>query len=243
MKTQICKKGNVIIEKDSQNTSAYMIKSGKVEVSEIINGKKTVHAILGKNQIFGEMGLIEDTPRSATVTVLEETKVMVIDRDDFNDLLAKNHKVLIPLLKSLFERLRTANKMLISEKLSSADKTSITNDSLDDEETTESKKSDAKSVILTGLNETSIIALGGSKMEISLFPFKIGRELHPNEDDASSDNDLYLRDRSPYKVSKNHLMIYKSEDGFTIVDRGSSLGTIVNGKKINDICILKKPVN
>ncbi len=243
MKIQTCKRGDVIIEKDSHGTSAYMIKSGKVEVSEIKNNKKTVHALLGTNRIFGEMGLVEDSPISATVTSLEDTKLMVIDRDDFSGLLAKNQKILMPLLKSLFGQVKEASEIPISEKFFTADKTSITNDSLDDVETTECEKSDTKSVILTGLSEKSTIALGGSKMEIRHFPFKIGRELPPDEKDASSDNDLYLRDRAPFNVSKNHLMIYKSEDGFTIADRDSKLGTVVNRKRINDICVLEKPVN
>ena len=107
---QSFKAGDVIIRQGSYETSAYIIESGRVEVSIMVNNKKTVFAILGKKQIFGEMALMEDKARSATVMALEETQVSVIDRKSFNEQLTKNPKILFPLIKALFERLRTANQ-------------------------------------------------------------------------------------------------------------------------------------
>jgi CRP-like cAMP-binding protein len=68
---QSFKAGDVIIRQGSYETSAYIIESGKVEISITVNDKKTVFAIMGEKQIFGEMGLMDDRPRSATVTALE----------------------------------------------------------------------------------------------------------------------------------------------------------------------------
>jgi CRP-like cAMP-binding protein len=107
---QSFKTGEVIIKQGSYKTSAYIIESGKVEISIIVNDKKTVFAIMGEKQIFGEMGLMDDRPRSATVMALEDTLVSVIDRKSFNEQLKKNPKIPFPLMKALFERLRTANQ-------------------------------------------------------------------------------------------------------------------------------------
>lgn len=245
VRIQTYKTEEVIIKKGSYDTCAYIIESGKVEVSDVINNKKIVHAVLGKQQIFGEMGLIEDKPRSATITALEQTELLVIGRNEFNDIFKKKPKILLPIIKALFERLRTANKMLVSERLFVDKKISTTTrDDLDDTATTEYESLDVKSIILSGLNETSTKALDGGKIEISKFPFKVGRQHDSEEDDdVFSDNDLYLNDQAPFNVSRNHFMIYKIEDKYAIVDRGSSFGTIVNDKKIRDICILKKTVN
>jgi len=221
MERKMFRKGDVIIEKGSHDTCAYIIESGKVEVSDLVNDKKIVFGILVKGQIFGEMGLVEDQPRSATVTAVEDVQLAELSRDSFNELFEKKPKVLLPIIKALFERLRTTNKMLISKEALS-------------EETVEHKEfGQAINVVLSGTNETSRDALDGVKIEIDKFPFKIGREHRSGGVDVFSDNDLSLQDSSPYNVSKNHFLIDKVEGRYVIVDRGSHLGTIVNGKRID----------
>jgi hypothetical protein len=215
------RKDDVIIEKDSYGTSAYIIKSGRVEVSDIVNNKKIILGILVKGQIFGEMGLVEDQPRSATVTAVEDVQLAVLNRDSFNDLFEKKPKVLLPIIKALFERLRTANKMLISKE------------ALGEEAVEHKEYAQAKIVVLSGTNGTSRDALDGGEIEIGKFPFKIGREQRSRGVDVFFDNDLCLRDSPPFNVSRNHFLIDKVEGRYVVIDRGSHLGTIVNGKRID----------
>jgi len=232
MKTKTFRKGDIIIDKGSTETCAYIIESGRVEVSDLANNKKAILAILGEKQIFGEMGLIEDKPRSATVTAIEDVRLTVISRDNFNGLFEKNPKVLLPIIKSLFERLRTANKMLLSK------------DTLGGEKAIEHKElGQTEIVVLSGTNGTSRDALDGGEIEINKFPFKIGREQLSSGVDVFSDNDLYLRDSQPLNVSRNHFSINKVRDEVVIIDRGSKLGTIVNGVRIKDQRVLNKKVN
>ncbi len=215
------RKGEVIIEKGSHGTSAYVIKSGRVEVSELVNNSKIVLAVLGEKQIFGEMGLVEDQPRSATVTAAEDVQLTVLNRDSFNELFEKKPKVLLPIIKALFERLRTANKMLISK------------DTLNEEAVEHKEFGQEKIVVLSGTNKTSIDTLDGGEIEIDKFPFKVGRERRSSGVDVFSDNDLYLRDSQPFNVSRNHFSVDTARGKVVVVDRGSHLGTIVNGKKID----------
>jgi hypothetical protein len=90
-----------------------------------------------------------------------------------------------------------------------------------------------KNVVLSGTNETSRDALDGGEIGIDKFPFKIGCEHGSGGIDVFFDNDLSLQDSSPYNVSKNHFLIDKVEGRYVIVDRGSHLGAIVNGKRID----------
>jgi CRP-like cAMP-binding protein len=78
METETFRKGDVIIEKGSDGTCAYIVESGKVEVSDLVNNEKAILAILGEKQIFGEMGLVEDKPRSATVTAIEDVRLLMV---------------------------------------------------------------------------------------------------------------------------------------------------------------------
>jgi len=216
------RKGDVIIEKGSYGTSAYVIKSGRVEVSDIVNNKRVVLAILDEGQIFGEMGLVEDQPRSATVTVVEDVQLAVLNRDSFNELFEKNPRVLLPIIKALFERLRTVNRMLMSKESSGAVKADGNQ-----------QVHDSEFVTLSGLNVISSEVLDGGEMKINKFPFKVGRKHESDEVDVLSDNDLYLQDLPPFNVSRNHLQIDKVEGKYVIIDRGSRLGTIVNGMRID----------
>ena len=75
-------------------------------------------------------------------------------------------------------------------------------------------------------------------MSISKFPFKVGRKHEIDDVDVLSDNDLYLQDFPPFNVSRNHFQIDKEEGRYVIIDRGSHLGTIVNGKRIDAQTVL-----
>ena len=232
MELKTFRKGDVIIEEGSYGTSAYVIKSGKVEVSELAKNKKIVLATLEEGQIFGEMGLVEDQPRSATVTASEDVQLAVLSRDSFNDLFEKNPKLLLPIIKALFERLRTVNRMLKSKEVP------------DIVETDECEYShDAECIILSGLNESSSEALGGGELNISKFPFKVGRKHELEEVDVLSDNDLYLQDFPPFNVSRNHFQIDKVGSRYVVIDRGSRLGTIVNGGRIHVQSVLNRKEN
>jgi glutaminase len=110
MELQKFKQGDVIIKEGSIGTSAYVIESGIVEVSRMERGGKVVLATLGKKQIIGEMGLIDDQTRSATVIALVDTKLRQITRHGFNKLFEKDPKIVLPFVKALIERLKNINR-------------------------------------------------------------------------------------------------------------------------------------
>ena len=61
--------------------------------------------------------------------------------------------------------------------------------------------------------------------------------------DCLSDNDLYLRDSQPLNVSRNHFSVDNVRGDIVVVDRGSRLGTIVNGKRIDAQAVLNMGAN
>ena len=113
MNTKSFKKGEVIIEEGSPSKDAYIIELGSVEVSKRSkSGNIQVLTKLDKNDIFGEMGLIDQLPRSATVRALEDCSVSVMTPDNFNLIAKKNPKALMPILKVLAKRLRNTLKII-----------------------------------------------------------------------------------------------------------------------------------
>jgi CRP-like cAMP-binding protein len=106
MKTLNFDTGEVVFETGSPSDCAYLIEEGTFEVSKICNGKKQILGILKKNDIFGEMGIIDSLPRSATVTALEKCQVSKITQECFNSLEKNDPHALMPLLRVLSARIR-----------------------------------------------------------------------------------------------------------------------------------------
>jgi CRP/FNR family transcriptional regulator, cyclic AMP receptor protein len=107
MKTVYFKKGEEIIQEGTLSDCAYIIAEGQVEVSKKLpNGDKQIIGVLNKNEIFGEMGLIDGFPRSATVLALEDCTISIINQEAFNNLAQHKPQALMPILKVLAKRLR-----------------------------------------------------------------------------------------------------------------------------------------
>jgi pSer/pThr/pTyr-binding forkhead associated (FHA) protein len=102
----------------------------------------------------------------------------------------------------------------------------------------------------TGYNvryeKTATDALENDTPRIESFPYKVGRRSAIGKDDVFVDNDLFLVDNSekpPFTISSNHFLIDLVDEKYVVVDKGSSFGTIVNGTKIEEPCVLDKKVN
>ena len=206
--------GEIVIQEGTKGTSAFIVLSGAVEVLKRSGDREIVVATLGEGQVFGEMGLIEDRPRSATVKAMTELKLRVISREGFNTLLQRKPSVLIPIIKSLFERLRQASDLL-AEGIACG-----------------GPQEQAFDVLLEGQTAEARQALGDCKRTLTQFPFLIGRDSKNTETDVFYNNDLFLREKEPYRVSRNHLAIHNERGAIWVIDRGSAFGTIVNGKEI-----------
>jgi CRP/FNR family cyclic AMP-dependent transcriptional regulator len=108
------KKGQVLFKEGSFSDAAFIIESGKVEISvNDSGGSKTVIGVLKDNDIVGEMGLIDGNPRSATVTAISDVKIKEITREQFETLSRTNPNALMPILKVLSKRLRDTLKMVM----------------------------------------------------------------------------------------------------------------------------------
>ena len=209
--------GQIVIKEGSKDTSAFIILSGTAQVLKNSGGAEVAVATLEQGQVFGEMGLIEDRPRSATVRALTELKTRIITRERFNDLLRKRPSVLIPIMKSLFERLRQASELL-------AERNGGPGPGFAEEKSFE--------IVLAGQTSEAIGALSHCKRHIAKFPFLVGRESRNPDTDVFYSNDLFIREDKPYVVSRNHLALCNEDGSIWAVDRGSSFGTIINGEEI-----------
>ena len=78
------RKGKTIVRQGTHGTSAFLIKKGTVEVFLTdADGNKKVLAKLKENDLFGEMAMISNDARSASVIALEDCEVAILTRDKY----------------------------------------------------------------------------------------------------------------------------------------------------------------
>ncbi|MBI2890183.1 MAG: cyclic nucleotide-binding domain-containing protein [Nitrospirae bacterium] len=104
--TKLINKDTVIFREGAKGDAAYLIKSGKVEITKTVDGKKLLLETLGPGSLFGEMALITQQDRSASAITLEPTEILILDLDGFTSLLNQAPKILSILIRSLVTRLR-----------------------------------------------------------------------------------------------------------------------------------------
>ncbi len=99
------KPGEIIVEEGRTGNGLYVITSGQVEVVEGLHTDKPRRLrILGQGEFFGEIALLEDRPRSATVRALQETACVGIDRWLFLTQLRNDPEIAIMMLQAMARR-------------------------------------------------------------------------------------------------------------------------------------------
>lgn len=119
---QSYKKNSVILSEEDSGSALFVIAKGKVKIARTSNDdKEVILAILSESDFFGEMSLLDGMTRSATVTALEDSKLFMIQRAEFLDLLKKFPEVSIALLTELTKRLRASSMKIKALSLKDAE--------------------------------------------------------------------------------------------------------------------------
>jgi CRP-like cAMP-binding protein len=102
MRVEYHKKDKIIIREDEKTRDLYIIEHGECEVLK----NDEVIATLGKNEVFGELGWLENLPRSATVKASTDCTLKVIPANEASKFITQNPSALMPLLRVVCHRLQ-----------------------------------------------------------------------------------------------------------------------------------------
>jgi len=106
-------KNSTIIAAGDPTDAMYIVVSGRLKVvMSDKEGQEVILAILNQGEFFGEMGLIAQAPRSATVTTIEPCELLTITRADFTKCLQGNFDLTMNVIRGLVKRLREADKKI-----------------------------------------------------------------------------------------------------------------------------------
>lgn len=106
-------KGKIIIKEGDVGYSAFLIQSGSVRVYSELGDKVTELAELGVGEICGEMALIDEDARSASVQALEDCNLIMITRSAFDEKLRNSDATIQAIVKMLIKRIKMANNGIV----------------------------------------------------------------------------------------------------------------------------------
>jgi CRP/FNR family cyclic AMP-dependent transcriptional regulator len=102
--------GDVIFDEGQTGKVMYILVEGVVEIcKKTLEGKTLLKVVDQKNEVFGEMALIDDLPRSASATAIEQTLVYEINETSFEHLIKTNGNFAFKVIQILSERIRNSN--------------------------------------------------------------------------------------------------------------------------------------
>jgi len=107
--------GQVILQEGSSGGDLYLVAEGLVEVVKGRGDEATLLARRGPGELFGEMGLIEESPRFATVRAITPTRMLEFPEQDIREVLADQPVLLYQLVRALSARLRQTDLQMIAD--------------------------------------------------------------------------------------------------------------------------------
>jgi signal transduction histidine kinase len=110
--------GALVFEEGSSGDALYVVLDGELEVSKRQSGQDVVLAVRRAGEFIGEMSLLEQAPRSASVRTLRESRLLMINQAAFETLLSCSPSAHLTMLRTVTSRLRSTESMLVqSEKM------------------------------------------------------------------------------------------------------------------------------
>jgi CRP-like cAMP-binding protein len=106
-------KDSVVFFENEQGDFFFMILDGRIKVTILgDDGREVILSLLGSGDFFGEMALLDNEPRSATAIAVEDSELLSLHRNDFQNVLTDNRSITVGLIKVLTARLRRANHQI-----------------------------------------------------------------------------------------------------------------------------------
>ena len=103
--------GEVLFREGESGEVMFVIQSGAVRITKEVGGEAKSLAVLGPGEFLGEMAILNGKPRTATATVVETTRCLVIEAKTLESMVARNAEIALRLIKKLAKRLDSADTL------------------------------------------------------------------------------------------------------------------------------------
>ena len=111
-------KDTMIFSESQPGSELYIIQKGQVKISKVVDDNEVLLAVLNPGDIFGEMALLENKPRSASAIAYEDCTVLAVNRDNFQQMVKSQPQLIARLTTTLSERIWLMYKQLANTLIS-----------------------------------------------------------------------------------------------------------------------------
>lgn len=105
-------KDQMIFSESQSGADMFIIQKGEVAISKVVNGNEVTLAVLKRGDMFGEMALLENKPRSASAIAFSDCTLMVVNRNNFNQMVSSQPQMISKLTTTLADRLWSMYRQL-----------------------------------------------------------------------------------------------------------------------------------
>ncbi len=210
--------GKVIYREGEHSDAVYVIQHGAVEVLRHADGEEFRLGLLGRGDVFGEMGVIRDKPRSTTMRAVGGVSALRLSRPAFLSVFGGDNPLGLPLLRMLCERLARADERLTED---TSPGTGI------------ARIDELKNIRLLAASRSVEMQIGAEGIDISKLPYRVGRRAVHGHESASTHSELSLGICDDLAISPEHFALEERDGVLILRDLDSYLGTIVNGRSVS----------
>lgn len=209
------KAGTTIYREGEDADAVHFISDGKVEVRRHAGEDDVLLAILTAGQFFGEMGVIQNKPRSTITRALTDTTLVSVPKDDFLKAFGDSNSFALPLLRLLCERLRNVERLVA--------------DHLNPER---ARALEVARILVLPDSPEMELQIGTDGIEIAKLPYVVGRRSHQDDAPQATPSSLRIRANDSFRIDLEHFAIEKQDGNMFVRDLDSHLGTVVNTLRI-----------
>ncbi len=109
--------GDIIFCEYEPGDAFYLIQTGRVQITKIVGEIEKTIDVLHPGEIFGEMAILEEEPRSASAVAIDQVRVLEFNRANFDVLMQGNPQIALKLLKLLSKRIYDQRRRFMILKL------------------------------------------------------------------------------------------------------------------------------
>jgi hypothetical protein len=106
------KAGDIVYREGDPGAEMFIVQSGVVQVFRDLGGQEQILAVMEKGDFFGEMSVLEGTPRTATARAAEDCELVEVNSTVFDRMIRGNIEIAVRMLRKLSARLQDAGRKL-----------------------------------------------------------------------------------------------------------------------------------
>ena len=212
--------GDILFRQGDASDHVVLVRSGHAEVLREVGDECILLGTAKEGEFLGEMGVLDERPRSATVRAASELEVELIGRRSFLERVSGDAQLAHRLLLRMSARLRDVEDRLATLHAEAAAKVHAARDA--------SASPAVPAIRLEATTYAAMLYVGSEPIRVTGLPYVVGRESDIGEPATASRPDLEIPDPKPYRLSRHHFCILSDDSVVQVRDLNSELGTIVN---------------